>query len=191
MLLGYGFFYGPGTWYVTDGGYADLDIQQKFPMIGNGEAVWSWIHIDDAAGATVAALEAPIGTYNVVATTHLLSASGCLLLPLQSELHSLQQSRRSMRCRGLERMLCSADQADGDRQRKGKTRVRFSPAASRMAFAVRSKQHIGERWRVHMPILRLAEQIEEVKACFDLIRLLRPHLQHPHDFVSRWQRQRT
>jgi hypothetical protein len=109
MLLRYGFFYGPGTWYVTDGEYPDLDIQQKFPMIGNGEAVWSWIHIDDAAGATVAALEAPIGTYNVVATTHRLSASGCLLLPLHSELHSLQQSRRSMRCKRLERTPCSTE----------------------------------------------------------------------------------
>ncbi|MEO8735402.1 MAG: NAD(P)-dependent oxidoreductase [Edaphobacter sp.] len=66
VLLRYGFFYGPGTWYAPDGGYADLVRQQKLPMIGNGEAVWSWVHIDDAADATVAALEAPSGIYNIV-----------------------------------------------------------------------------------------------------------------------------
>jgi len=36
------------------------------PVIGKGEGVWSFVHIDDAAAATAAALECTPGTYNVV-----------------------------------------------------------------------------------------------------------------------------
>ncbi len=66
VVLRYGFFYGPGTWYEPKGGYADMARQQKLPIIGGGAAVWSWIHIDDAADATVAALTIPPGVYNIV-----------------------------------------------------------------------------------------------------------------------------
>jgi len=31
--------------------------QQQFPIVGSGEGVWSWLHIEDAAIATVAAAE--------------------------------------------------------------------------------------------------------------------------------------
>jgi nucleoside-diphosphate-sugar epimerase len=61
VILRYGFFYGPGTWYEPKGGYADLVRQQKLPIIDQGQAVWSWAHIDDAAQATVSALESPSG----------------------------------------------------------------------------------------------------------------------------------
>jgi nucleoside-diphosphate-sugar epimerase len=57
IALRYGFFYGPGTWFNPDGDVAHQLRQQQFPMIGNGEGVWSWLHIDDAAIATVAAAE--------------------------------------------------------------------------------------------------------------------------------------
>ena len=40
--------------------------QQRVPVIGNGEGVWSFVHIDDAAAATAAALECAPGAYNVV-----------------------------------------------------------------------------------------------------------------------------
>ena len=36
------------------------------PVIGEGQGVWSWVHIDDAAAATGAALECPPGAYNLV-----------------------------------------------------------------------------------------------------------------------------
>jgi 2-alkyl-3-oxoalkanoate reductase len=64
--LRYGFFYGPGTWYWPDGACADLVRRQQIPMIGQGEGIWSWIHIEDAAIATVAALIAPPGIYHIV-----------------------------------------------------------------------------------------------------------------------------
>ena len=66
VALRYGFFYGPNTWYDRDGASADDVRQQQTPIIGRGEGVWSWIHIEDAALATVAALTAPAGVYNIV-----------------------------------------------------------------------------------------------------------------------------
>ena len=57
IALRYGFFYGPGTWFNPDGDVAGQVRQQQFPIIGNGEGVWSWLHIEDAAIATVAAAE--------------------------------------------------------------------------------------------------------------------------------------
>src|SRR6266550_1984234 len=57
IVLRYGFFYGPGTWFNPDGDVAQQVREQQFPIIGNGEGVWSWLHIDDAAIATIAAAE--------------------------------------------------------------------------------------------------------------------------------------
>ena len=57
IVLRYGFFYGPGTWFNPDGDVARQVRQQQFPIIGNGEGVWSWLHIEDAAIATIAAAE--------------------------------------------------------------------------------------------------------------------------------------
>ena len=57
IALRYGFFYGPGTWFTPDGDVAQQVRQQQFPIVGNGEGVWSWLHIEDAAIATVAAAE--------------------------------------------------------------------------------------------------------------------------------------
>ncbi|WP_026412576.1 NAD-dependent epimerase/dehydratase family protein [Actinomadura oligospora] len=61
--LRYGWFYGPGA---TDD-QAELVRKRKFPMIGGGTGVWSWIHLDDAARATVLAVEKQArGVYNIV-----------------------------------------------------------------------------------------------------------------------------
>src|SRR6516165_8894824 len=54
--LRYGFFYGPGTWYSRDGDMGEQVRQQRVPVIGAGQGVWSWVHVDDAAAATAAAL---------------------------------------------------------------------------------------------------------------------------------------
>jgi len=61
LVLRYGNFYGPGA----SDGLVDLVRRRKMPIIGDGAGVWSWTHLDDAAGATVAALEAGLrGVYN-------------------------------------------------------------------------------------------------------------------------------
>ena len=66
VVLRYGFFYGPGTWYRPDGAIADQVRNGEAVVIGEGNAVWSFVHIDDAIAATVAALTAEPGVYNIV-----------------------------------------------------------------------------------------------------------------------------
>lgn len=66
VALRYGFYYGPGTWYHPDEAAADLVRRQQIAIIGDGESVWSWIHVDDAALATADALTIPPGVYHIV-----------------------------------------------------------------------------------------------------------------------------
>jgi nucleoside-diphosphate-sugar epimerase len=68
IVLRYGGFYGPGTSLSREGGEQIRQIRErKFPVVGSGAGVWSFIHIEDAAEATVAAVTrgAP-GIYNIV-----------------------------------------------------------------------------------------------------------------------------
>jgi nucleoside-diphosphate-sugar epimerase len=67
VVLRYGFFYGPGTPFERGEPIVELLRKRKFPIVGGGTGVWSFVHIDDVAGATVAAVErgAP-GVYNIV-----------------------------------------------------------------------------------------------------------------------------
>lgn len=67
VVLRYGGFYGPHTSLGPDGEQTDAVRQRKFPVVGDGDGVWSFIHIADAADATVAAVDhgAP-GVYNIV-----------------------------------------------------------------------------------------------------------------------------
>jgi nucleoside-diphosphate-sugar epimerase len=64
--LRYGFFYGPGTWFHNDGDIGEQVRQQRVPVIGDGQGVWSWVHVEDAAAATAMALECRPGVYNIV-----------------------------------------------------------------------------------------------------------------------------
>src|SRR5215217_3218887 len=62
IVLRYGNFYGPGA----SDALVELIRKRRFPIIGDGAGVWSWIHLDDAAAATVAALErGNRGIYNI------------------------------------------------------------------------------------------------------------------------------
>jgi len=62
LVLRYGNFYGPGA----SDALVEMVRKRKMPIIGAGAGVWSWLHLDDAAAATVAALEAGLrGVYNV------------------------------------------------------------------------------------------------------------------------------
>ena len=67
IVLRYGYFYGPGTSISSDGSMAEDLAHRRFPIVGRGGGVWSFIHIDDAARATVAALvHDGSGVYNIV-----------------------------------------------------------------------------------------------------------------------------
>lgn len=67
ICLRYGFLYGPGTWYAADGTVALEVKKRRFPVVGSGTGTFSFVHTEDAASATVSAIErgAP-GAYNVV-----------------------------------------------------------------------------------------------------------------------------
>jgi nucleoside-diphosphate-sugar epimerase len=67
LVLRYGFFYGPGSSYGR-GGYWEREVRRRrFPIVGRGSGVFPFIHVDDAADATVIAVArgAP-GIYNIV-----------------------------------------------------------------------------------------------------------------------------
>lgn len=66
VLLRYGFFYGPRTWFSREGDLGEQVVRGEVPVIGNGEGIWNWVHIEDAAVATRDALTADPGVYNVV-----------------------------------------------------------------------------------------------------------------------------
>ena len=59
IAIRYGSFYGPGTGVeaAPDAVMAGLIRKRRFPIVGDGRGVWSWVHIADAASATVAAIE--------------------------------------------------------------------------------------------------------------------------------------
>jgi nucleoside-diphosphate-sugar epimerase len=65
VVLRYGQFYGPGTAYAADGGIGSLVVKRRLPIIGDGGGRQPLVHIDDAAAATVTALDSGAGIYNV------------------------------------------------------------------------------------------------------------------------------
>jgi nucleoside-diphosphate-sugar epimerase len=67
IVLRYGAFYGPGTSMAPGAQQVELVRQRRFPLVGDGGGVWSYIQVADAAEATVAAIEhGRRGVYNVV-----------------------------------------------------------------------------------------------------------------------------
>jgi nucleoside-diphosphate-sugar epimerase len=80
IVLRYGAFYGPGTSLTPGAEQFELIRRRRFPLVGDGGGVWSFIHVGDAADATVAAVEhGTRGVYNIVdddpaAVTEWLSA---------------------------------------------------------------------------------------------------------------------
>ncbi len=66
IVLRYGQFYGPGTYFASDGSIAGEVRRRRFPVVGAGSGMSSFVHVADAAAATVAAVShgAP-GSYNV------------------------------------------------------------------------------------------------------------------------------
>jgi nucleoside-diphosphate-sugar epimerase len=68
IVLRYGGFYGPGTSLSAEGGEQVKQIRErKFPVVGDGGGIWSFVHIEDAADATAAAVtRGRPGIYNIV-----------------------------------------------------------------------------------------------------------------------------
>jgi nucleoside-diphosphate-sugar epimerase len=67
IVLRYGAFYGPGTSLAPGAEQFELIRNRKFPLVGDGRGMWSFIHVEDAADATLAAIQrGSRGVYNVV-----------------------------------------------------------------------------------------------------------------------------
>jgi 2-alkyl-3-oxoalkanoate reductase len=67
VVLRYGYLYGPGTHYAADGSIAADVRKRRFPVVGSGSGVFSFVHVTDAARATLAAIETDTeGAYNIV-----------------------------------------------------------------------------------------------------------------------------
>lgn len=79
VVLRYGAFYGPGTWYAPGGAIADRVHAGELALT---PAWTSFIHVDDAAAAALAALDWPAGPVNVVDDEPATSATW---LPVYSE----------------------------------------------------------------------------------------------------------
>jgi len=67
IVLRYGAFYGPGTSMSPGSEQLEMIRKRKFPVVGDGGGLWSFVHVADAAEATMAAIEhGRRGVYNVV-----------------------------------------------------------------------------------------------------------------------------
>jgi nucleoside-diphosphate-sugar epimerase len=67
VVLRYGGFYGPGTSMAPGGEHVAQIRARKFPVVGDGRGVWSFVHIEDAADATALAVErGRRGIYQIV-----------------------------------------------------------------------------------------------------------------------------
>jgi nucleoside-diphosphate-sugar epimerase len=67
VVLRFGWFYGPGTSYASDRSQAEEFRRRRFPIVGRGSGVFSFIHVEDVAAATTAAVDSDaVGVFNVV-----------------------------------------------------------------------------------------------------------------------------
>lgn len=66
IVLRFGYFYGPGT--SVDEKFPQALRRRTLPIVGKGTGWWSYVHIDDAASAVIAAIDKaePGETYNIV-----------------------------------------------------------------------------------------------------------------------------
>ena len=136
--LRYGGFYGPGTGMEPGGDQLQMVVKRQFPIVGKGRATWSFIHTEDAAAATVAALEHDVsGIFNVVDDD---PAPVSEWLPYLAELIHAKPPRRLPRWIGRlmgEHFVVMMDEARGASNAKAKSELEWSPryASWREGFA--------------------------------------------------------
>jgi len=66
LVLRFGWLYGEGTYYAPDGTIAEETRRRRNPIVGAGTGTFSFVHVEDAAAAILAALrQGDHGVYNV------------------------------------------------------------------------------------------------------------------------------
>jgi 2-alkyl-3-oxoalkanoate reductase len=65
VVLRYGQLYGPGTYFARDGHFAREARRRRLPIVGRGEGLFSFLHVDDAGSAAICAMSWGRGVYNV------------------------------------------------------------------------------------------------------------------------------
>lgn len=65
VVLRLGFLYGPLTWYALDGNMANRVRDREYPIVGDGNGIWNFVHVEDVAKAIALALNCPPGIYNI------------------------------------------------------------------------------------------------------------------------------
>jgi RNA polymerase sigma factor (sigma-70 family) len=141
VALRYGGFYGPGTSMDARAEHAEQIRKRRFPVVGSGAGVWSFVHIADAAEATVAAVEhGRRGIYNVVDDEPARVADW---LPAVARTLGAKPPRHVPRT--LARLLTGNPGGDDDRRAgrlecQGKARARLAAAPSELA-----RRHRGGR----------------------------------------------
>jgi nucleoside-diphosphate-sugar epimerase len=132
IVLRYGGFYGPGTGLEPNGEQLEQIRKRRFPLVGDGRAVWSFVHVDDAAAATVAAVEdGRPGIYNIVDDD---PAPVAEWLPYLANVAGAKPPRRLplwlARMVGGEHMVVLMDEARGASNAKARRELGWEPAHS-------------------------------------------------------------
>ena len=147
IVLRYGAFYGPGTSLAPDGEQSELVRRRKFPLVGDGGGVWSFIHVADAAEATVAAVEhGSRGVYNVVdddpaPVARVVAGAGADAG--RQEADACAAVHRTAVRRGDRRG--DDDRASRRLEREGQARARVAPGAPELAAGVHGGMTARER----------------------------------------------
>ena len=139
IVLRYGAFYGPGTSLAPGEEQFELVRRRKYPLVGDGGGVWSFVHVADAAEATAAAIvHGSRGAYNVVDDEP---------APVAEWLPALAQqlgAKKPMRVpRFIGRLFAGEDRGrvhdrgQGRVEREGQARAAVATCASELASGVR------------------------------------------------------
>ena len=147
IVLRYGAFYGPGTSLAPGEEQFELVRRRKFPLVGDGGGVWSFIHIADAAEATVAAIEhGSRGVYNVVDDD---PAPVAEWLPALAQQLGAKKPMRVPRFIGRlfagEAGVVMMTEIRGASNAKAKRELRVAPGAPELAAGVRGGMTDRER----------------------------------------------
>jgi nucleoside-diphosphate-sugar epimerase len=126
IVLRYGAFYGPGTSLAPGEEQFELVRERMFPLVGGGGGVWSFIHVADAADATVAAVEhGSRGVYNIVDDD---PAPVAEWLPALARLLGAEQPMRAPRLAAGEAGAVLMTELRGASNAKAKRELGWQPA---------------------------------------------------------------